>query len=150
MSKKHNSDDLDPDIAECKQDILRAGGANGSNTGKANLAPGVVEPKSVSSNEQPNVDKTSKFQGLIINSDEPARKKQEHTMQVPRFDLAEDIMAEQRRLIALRRKGPQKSEAHVQGQSHGWQSGDQQQIITEIVARDIEKMCLGDYSDQTA
>jgi hypothetical protein len=29
-----------------------------------------------------------------------------HQVDIPRFDLAEDIMAEQRRLTAIRRKGP--------------------------------------------
>jgi hypothetical protein len=81
----------------------------------------------------------------------------EHTVsqrddgQVPRFDLAEDIMAEQRKITGLRRKGPRKrfEGAGIQepvtsfGQSvfQPIQSEfEQQQIVSEIVARDIEKL----------
>jgi hypothetical protein len=80
---------------------------------------------------------------------------------VPRFDLAEDIMAEQRRLIAIRRKGPggaapipvttpqlssdsppasrcSDDRGAFEGICAGWDP-----IIANIVARDIEQLCAG-------
>jgi hypothetical protein len=80
---------------------------------------------------------------------------------IPQFDLAEDIMAEQRRLSAIRRKGPD-SPAQIpvatpqlssdlpppsrysddrgafERIGAGWDP-----IIESIVARDIERLCAG-------
>lgn len=72
---------------------------------------------------------------------------------IPRFDLAEEIMAEQRKITAMRRKSPgeTKAESHEkESLSTGYIIGqpaprwpEQEQIISEIVARDIEKLCKG-------
>ncbi len=76
-------------------------------------------------------------------------------MEIPRFDLAEQIMAEQRKITAIRRKAPgKKTEAQPKWpqakpagygieRSIPWEA-EQDQIIAEIVARDIEKLCRGD------
>lgn len=70
--------------------------------------------------------------------------------EIPKFDLAEQIMAEQRKIAAIRRKGPgKKTEApkqqKVESIAHTLKPppmlSEQEQIIAEIVARDIEKMC---------
>lgn len=77
--------------------------------------------------------------------------------EIPRFNLAEDIMAEQRKITTIRRKGPspkietQKEEPEVIATSYTVERllpalPEQDQIIAEIVAKDIEKMCRGDYS----
>jgi len=74
---------------------------------------------------------------------------------IPRFDLAEQIMAEQRKMTAIRRKAPgQKAEAKTQSQKPepiGYTIGqpapmplEQKEIITEIIARDIERLCRGE------
>ena len=77
--------------------------------------------------------------------------------EIPKFDLAQQIMAEQRKVTAIRRKGPGKltkppkklhpaeSIAH-NFEPHPILSG-QGQIIADIVARDIEKLCKGNASD---
>jgi hypothetical protein len=77
--------------------------------------------------------------------------------EIPRFDLADEIMAEQRRLTATRRKAPSgQAEAgkdapkaervgHVAGQLQPGKS-DRDRIIAEIVARDIERLCRGDIA----
>jgi len=85
---------------------------------------------------------------------------------IPRFDLAEDIMAEHRRLTAVRRKGPggpepanltpspapsaclrKQTEGAVAlrpSQSiHSFPEGFSDPIIAGIVARDIERFCSG-------
>jgi hypothetical protein len=77
---------------------------------------------------------------------------------IPRFDLAEDIMAEHRRLTAVRRKGPGSPEpANLlnqpavvvvqQSQSiRGFSGGFNyisDPVIADIVTRDIERFCIG-------
>ena len=87
---------------------------------------------------------------------EPADTKQKRS-EIPKFDLAEEIMAEQRKITAIRRKAPgQKTEAQNeerQAESIGRAIeqppaalSEQEQIIAEIVARDIEKLCRGGTS----
>lgn len=78
--------------------------------------------------------------------------------EVPRFDLAEKIMAEQRRITTVRRKGPGQIE-EAQEQERGASPGGgikeqvpialsgEEQIISEIVARDIERLCRGRVSN---
>ena len=89
---------------------------------------------------------------------------------IPKFDLAEQILAEQRKITAIRRKAPGKPQRlpaqdgaagkktkapdqQPQAQSTGYTIkqppptlSEQEQIIAEIVARDIEKLCRCDTS----
>lgn len=83
---------------------------------------------------------------------------------IPSFDLAQDIMAEQRRLTAVRRKGPggpapiQPVSLHTsadlptvpdrQKSGYGFSEGINtgwNPIIAEIVSRDIEQLCSGSW-----
>jgi len=90
--------------------------------------------------------------------------------EIPKFDLAEQIMAEQRKITAIRRKAPGKpqrlpSQDGAAGKKNGPPAqereaesigytiqqppltlSEQGQIIAEIVARDIEKLRRGDTS----
>ena len=68
---------------------------------------------------------------------------------IPKFDLADEIMAEQRKISAVRRKGPGKIEAPRQereAQSIGYaimpppMISEAEQIIAEIVTRDIQDL----------
>jgi len=84
----------------------------------------------------------------------PLQAKQEEA-KIPRFDLAEEIMAEQRKIAATKRKAPgKKTEAQrsePQAEPVGYTtiepptptSPEQDRIIAEIVARDIKRMCRG-------
>ena len=76
------------------------------------------------------------------------------TIEIPKFNLAEEIMAEHRRITAIRRKGPgekeegqkQERESEPAGDTIGQPSpalSEQMQIIAEIVTRDIERLCRG-------
>ncbi|MCH7555922.1 MAG: hypothetical protein IIB56_00525 [Planctomycetes bacterium] len=100
---------------------------------------------------------------------EPAGAVQE-TSEIPKFDLAEQILAEQRKITAIRRKAPGKKpqapDRQPQAESTDYaikqppstrtsqrsaasQSSilsEQEQIIAEIVARDIEKLYRRDTS----
>jgi hypothetical protein len=83
-----------------------------------------------------------------------AAKAEEQKSEIPRFDLAEDIMAEQRRITAVRRKGPgqkdeaegQEREAEPAGDAFGQRMpalSGQEQIVADIVSRDIARLCRG-------
>jgi len=78
--------------------------------------------------------------------------------EIPRFDLADEIMAEQRKITATKRKAPgRKTEAErsqplagAAGRTIGQPTPgqpEQDRIIAEIVARDIERLRRGDTSD---
>jgi len=78
---------------------------------------------------------------------------------IPKFDLAEEIMAEQRKITSIKRKAPGKKIEPLRTQGQGPEaesightieqptpvSSEQNKIIAEIVARDIERLCRGDY-----
>jgi len=82
--------------------------------------------------------------------------------EIPKFDLAEQILAEQRRITAIRRKAPPKAGpvgvpkekgSNGAGMIKGGVTSpskktepllvpsEHEQIIAEIVARDIERLC---------
>jgi hypothetical protein len=75
--------------------------------------------------------------------------------EIPKFDLAEQILAEQRKVAAVRRKGPGKraksptpqgSKPVARTVEPPPMSSEQEQIIAEIVARDIEELVKGNAS----
>jgi hypothetical protein len=81
----------------------------------------------------------------------PTRQKE---FEMPSFDLAEDIMAEQRKITAIKRKAPgnkikaqsPKPQVEPVGYAIGrptTASPEQDRIIAEIVARDIKRLCRG-------
>jgi hypothetical protein len=88
---------------------------------------------------------------------EPADEKQRQR-EIPKFDLAEEIMSEQRKITAAKRKSPGKVGPailrksrdltrldQVESVSHAIMQptlplSNQQQIIVEIVAKDIAKL----------
>jgi len=80
----------------------------------------------------------------------------QETNEIPKFDLSEQIMAEQRKITAIKRKGPGKmarppkkqhpAESIARNVMPGPILSGPGQIITEIVARDIEKLCAGNTS----
>ena len=77
----------------------------------------------------------------------------QETNEIPKFDLADQIMAEHRKITAIRRKGPGKkanppkklhpAESIARNVKPGPIVSEPGQIIAEIVARDIEKLCIG-------
>jgi hypothetical protein len=77
----------------------------------------------------------------------------QETGEIPKFDLADQILAEQRKTTAIRRKGPGKMAKPPKKQHPAEMiarnvmprpllSGPGQ-IIAEIVARDIKELCIG-------
>jgi hypothetical protein len=76
--------------------------------------------------------------------------------EIPKFDLAEQIMAEQRKITSIRRKAPgQKTKApdqqpRIESTSYAIEPpralSEKELIIAEIVAKDIERLYRGDSS----
>jgi hypothetical protein len=74
--------------------------------------------------------------------------------EIPKFDLAEQIMAEQRKITSIRRKAPGQKTKIPDSQTRIESTGyvveptralsKKERIIAEIVARDIEKLYRGD------
>ena len=70
---------------------------------------------------------------------------------IPKFDLAEQILAEQRKNVSVKRRGPVKTIEPSQRQQREETVGSairfrpvsrgREQVIVEIVARDIERLC---------
>ena len=77
----------------------------------------------------------------------------QETSDIPKFDLAEQIMAEHRKNTAIKRKGPAQKAKPPKKQHPAESIGRNVmprpilsgpgQIIAEIVARDIENLCIG-------
>ncbi len=76
----------------------------------------------------------------------------QHTNEVPKFDLTEEILAEQRKTTSIKRKAPgTKSNAPnyerevaligFDKEKSRRDKYEQEQIIAEIVERDVEKLC---------
>ena len=80
----------------------------------------------------------------IVPGNNPQNISTEPKNKIPKFDLAEEIMAQQRKVTALRRKSPAVISSmpigHTVKQSIETPLA-QEQIIAEIVARDIERLC---------
>ena len=100
----------------------------------------------------PPFDKQLHKVSISQNSGECTENAEPKKNEIPKFDLAEDIMAQQRKITAIRRKSPGgKSAVHAAEPQNKTTSrtgeiqtpplSEQQQIIAEIVAKDIERLC---------
>ena len=133
-SKDKNSKRNDEDILRCKADILRS----------RDIIPSEPAPS-----------KESVRLPIETADKKEMVKAPQQQISVPKFNLAEEIMAEQRRITAIKRRAPDKKieleEPQVQSiryaiEQPGQVSAEQDQIIAEIVAKDIERFCRGGYS----
>jgi hypothetical protein len=179
VNKARNSEQFDTDILRCKADIIRARNIIPPDDGTApkNSAmqnnPDTAELSthnntgSIPIETIPAGYATGKETAPLPRPAESVNKKEqaEETPEIPSFDLAGEIMAEQRRITAIRRRAPggktdvQRLKPEVQPVEHiieepksalsesrkGYLT-EQEKIIAEIVARDIEWLCRGDYS----
>jgi hypothetical protein len=156
LSKAERDEQIDADILQCKADVLRA--RNITPPSKKETKP---EPKTQETSESATAaaDKPSEKEETA-HKDTPATQPeavaaQQAKSEIPRFDLAEEIMAEQRKISAIRRKAPgKKMEAESRELKAEPADGTveqptpvqsyEQQIIAEIVSRDIERFYGGD------
>jgi hypothetical protein len=116
----------------------------------------VSEAKSVKRSSTKNKKQSSKKTPIVNQSPATPEDAMQETNDIPKFDLAKQIMAEHRKITAIRRKGPAKN-AKPSKKKHpaelitpnvkpGPIVSGPQQIIAEIVARDIENLCIGNIS----
>jgi hypothetical protein len=173
VNKVGNNEKFDTDILKCKADIIRL----------RNIIPPHDDTASKNPETQDNSDaveiSTHKNAGPIPIETIPAKetaplpetavstnKKEKEevetskeTPEIPSFDLADEIMTEQRKITAIRRKAPgpknevQRLKPETRIVDHSIEQpktllSEQEKIIAEIVARDIEKLCRGNYSSK--
>jgi len=107
--------------------------------------------------KQPLKEETShRIEDKAIHKETPPVEPKNATQQkaeIPKFDLAEHILSEQRKTATVRRKGPGtinqtiNNKREIRSTGYNIQSqpklSQQEQIIAEIVARDIQKLCNG-------
>jgi hypothetical protein len=140
MNEADKNEKLDADILECKEDILRA----------SDIIPPYNTERNGAKEEQ-----AGKKEAEAAKRDDakPLETKEigEGRIEIPRFDLAEEIMSEQRKITAIKRKSPEKkmeAEARPAVESFRYAlepqrltASGQEDIIAEIVARDIKRLC---------
>ena len=177
MSMADSNEQTDADILQCKADILRArdiipsdkkqtdqepisqsdekaalpSAAAGETSVEERKKPvGGIIPEAQAEQIKPVKDIPAEPAPLLGGAG-PADAGQEK-MQIPKFDLAEEIMAEQRKITSIKRKAPGKK---VEAQSRepeveliGYTIEqptppftEEEQIVAEIVTRDIERLC---------
>ncbi len=145
-------------------DVLRAedivppygedAGSNGSpqkaETGGNEALPSQKKGKQVSTGKSP-VAGRAPGKGRGAGTQDEARQ----GSGIPAFDLGQQILAEQRKVAAVRRKGPgmrgaapakipQAQPASGTDGRAGAELSERDRIIVEIVARDIGRLCRGD------
>lgn len=170
MDKAENNEQFDTDILQCRADILRARNIIPDDTTLKNLETQNSTAETTQSShkstsaipiEETPAKETPPLPRSVMNAGkkEKAATLQE-TSEIPSFDLAEEIMAEQRKITAMKRKAPgQKTEAQrlkpeAQIDDHSIEQpkpvllSEQEKIIAEIVERDIERLCRGDDSSE--
>ncbi len=179
VSKTDDNGQIDADILQCKADILRARDIIPPSKKKARQEPKAQKtdekttPPADATETSAKKEKKAREDTVPIpieaispppkepapppaekvNKEKAAKRPQEKT-EIPRFDLAEEIMAEQRKIAATRRRAPDKKiEAEeLKVEPTGYTVAQlmpeppEQQIIAEIVTRDIERLHRGDYS----
>jgi len=182
VSQAENNEQFDSDILQCKEDILRARDIKPvspppkkkktdqepeSQEGDANAIQSTETAEiSIQKEKEPRED-TSSIPIALPQVETIPRKEaaplpkpvvsvdKKEKAEIPTFDLAEEIMAEQRKITAVKRKAPGKiteaQKAEPQAEPVGYTTieqpaptlPEQDEIIAEIVARDIERLCRG-------
>jgi len=170
MCSAVNKEQEDGDIRKCREDVLRVrdiippfeelpdeDSARHKKTENAARSAGAQESTAAGRDRPPEKAKTSKREEEHIHS-QAAKGQAERppergdASRIPEFNLAEQIMAEQRRITATTRKAPTPRSQLEQGP--GAQPGRRfssegafaaieglcDPVIVEIVARDIEKL----------
>lgn len=152
MASKKDSDgqQIDADTQQRRADVLRA---------RDIIPPYDKEPhrnaKSQDDDKPTQSAKTDLKKTKTAEPDEkPAKPAQTPNgkAEIPGFDLGKEIMAEQRKITAFRRKSPGRVAASQEKQTQIQPLGyaveqptsvypQQEQIISEIVARDIQRLC---------
>jgi hypothetical protein len=169
VNKAEKNEQFDNDILRCKVDILRArnmipprDNSSQKNPEEQNSSDAAeistnYNAVSIPIEKMPPAKEASHLPKPAVSVNKKEEGTSEETSEIPKFDLAEEIMAEQRRITAIRRKAPgpktgaQGLKPEVQPVDHIIEEpkpalSEQEKIIAEIVAKDIERLCRGDFS----
>jgi len=141
------AEDIVPPYGE---DAGRNGSPQKAKTGGNEALPSQKKGKQVSTGKSP-VAGRAPARGRGVGTQDEARLGSE----IPTFDLGERILAEQRKVAAVKRKGPgmrgtaptvipQAQPASDTDGRAGAELSERDRIIAEIVARDIDRLCRGD------
>jgi len=132
------------------EDAARDKSPQKAKTGGNEALPSQKKGRQVSTGKSPVAGKTP-AKGRGAREQEVARQGSE----IPTFDLGQQILAEQRKVAAVKRKGPgmrgaappripQAQPASGTDGRLGAELSERDRIIAEIVARDIGRLCRGD------
>ena len=157
MTNANNDEQFDADSLQRKADVLRGRDIIPGSPKRDEERLGTPPPYKNVTGQEPDSQQTGKNEPHPPAEQRTSLETEQQTSEIPRFDLAEEIMAEHRRITAIRRKAPgEKDEAQRherEAESAGYAIGqpspalsEQEQIIAEIVARDIERLCRGGTS----
>jgi len=141
------AEDIVPPYGE---DAGRNGGPQKAKTGGNEALPSQKKGKQVSTGKSP-VAGRAPAKGRGAGTQAVARQ----GSGIPTFDLGQQILAEQRKVAAVKRKGPgmrgtapakipQAQPASGADGRPGAELSERDRIVAEIVARDIGRLCRGD------
>jgi len=137
-NQNNKNEGLDEDILQSKKDVLRA----------KDIIPSIADVDSDQGKAKVSDEKTQNPQ-----QQQPPELKAEsgtNKTQIPKFDLAEQIMSQQRKVTAVKRKGPGQKEDSKETRKKTEAKyhlipyrpkAPENKLIAEIVARDIEELC---------
>ena len=135
MAEELPEKQVDNDILQCKADIFQREVES-------------ENPLQKDKNEQEAASGSKESETIPIEAVEFAdiANDSENVDDIPAFDLAEEIMAEQRQTVATKRKAPgDKKAADIvplrPTKKQKRKMSPKDKVITDIVARDIEKLC---------
>ncbi|MHC4061437.1 MAG: hypothetical protein ACYSUC_01875 [Planctomycetota bacterium] len=157
MNKADGNEQIDDDIVQSREDVLRARDIMPPYKEDAHEAPKTPEESESSASPTAETESGEKEDdtGQAQGEDAEAQRKE---IEIPRFDLAEKIMAEQRKITAIKRKAPggqterktegpaDKPAGHTIAQPTS-ATPVEHKIIADIVARDIERLLRGEGTD---
>jgi hypothetical protein len=161
VNKAGSNKQIDVDILQCKVDILRARNIIPPHDDTTQKNPTTQSDTRETAQSSHKDTGSIQIEEILVGKAAPEsvseKEEAKEPLEIPSFDLAEELMAEQRRITAIRRKAPgaktgvQRLKPEVQPVEHIIEEpkqalSEQEKIITEIVAKDIEKLCQGDYS----
>ncbi len=143
VSMDNSNEQFDTNSEPRKADVLRA----------RDIIPGAPSYRNIAGQEE-NLQETAQNDPYPPAVPKTPVETDQKTSEIPKFNLAEEIMAEHRKITAIRRKGPGEKEVAQQQEQEAEPGGDttgqpkpalseQKQIIAKIVARDIESLCRG-------
>lgn len=158
MNKTGNNKQIDIDILQCRADILRSRNIVPLHVSPPQESPAAPQDSAIETAKPADTAEISVPIPLPPELKEQAEPSEE-TPDILSFDLTEEIMAEQRKITAVKRKAPgQKTDIqklkpetwiddHITEQPKPLLS-EQDKIIAEIVAKDIERLCRGNPSGE--